>query len=238
LAEQQLDNSLADCSKTRDPEKCQANLIKDTALETGVAAICDKLDNEEADSCFWKFAREQFEPEVCGYIGNNEKEQECFDSVYRALANRDTDLSWCEQIKSDLTRSRCVNTLSEEIARTSGCSGTRVDQAICDRIDAFDAAVASEDPDQCVALADQEDQVSCLDSVGSGDRDHDGLSANLETALGSSDTSLDSDSDGLSDADEYRIYKTDPSKADTDGDGYNDGSEIKNGYNPLGPGKL
>jgi hypothetical protein len=98
--------------------------------------------------------------------------------------------------------------------------------------------VASEDPDQCVALADQEDQVSCLDSVGSGDRDHDGLSANLETALGSSDTSLDSDSDGLSDADEYRIYKTDPSKADTDGDGYNDGSEIKNGYNPLGPGKL
>jgi len=35
-----------------------------------------------------------------------------------------------------------------------------------------------------------------------------------------------------------QVYKTDPLLADTDGDGYSDGSEVKNGYNPLGPGKL
>jgi hypothetical protein len=45
---------------------------------------------------------------------------------------------------------------------------------------------------------------------------------------------LDSDQDGLSNAEE-KIYGTDPSKTDTDGDGYADGAEVKSGYNPLKP---
>ena len=48
----------------------------------------------------------------------------------------------------------------------------------------------------------------------------------------------DSDNDGLTDIEEYKVYGTDPKKADTDGDGYSDGDEIKNGYNPLGEGEL
>lgn len=44
---------------------------------------------------------------------------------------------------------------------------------------------------------------------------------------------IDSDLDGLSDADEVSIYKTNPLLADTDNDGYPDGVEIKNGYAPL-----
>jgi len=45
---------------------------------------------------------------------------------------------------------------------------------------------------------------------------------------------LDSDQDGLSDAEE-KTYGTDPNKADTDGDGYSDGAEINAGYDPLKP---
>lgn len=48
----------------------------------------------------------------------------------------------------------------------------------------------------------------------------------------------DSDGDGLSDYEETVQYHSDPARADTDGDGYADGEEVKNGYNPGGPGQL
>lgn len=48
---------------------------------------------------------------------------------------------------------------------------------------------------------------------------------------------IDSDLDGLPDDLEKRIG-TDPNEADTDSDGYKDGEEVKNGYNPLGSGSL
>lgn len=47
----------------------------------------------------------------------------------------------------------------------------------------------------------------------------------------------DADQDGLPDSVET-IYKTDTAKADSDGDGYNDGDEVKNGYDPLKPGSI
>lgn len=48
----------------------------------------------------------------------------------------------------------------------------------------------------------------------------------------------DIDGDGLSDYEEKYIYGTDPKNFDTDGDGMNDGNEVKRGRNPLGPGTL
>lgn len=44
----------------------------------------------------------------------------------------------------------------------------------------------------------------------------------------------DSDQDGLTN-DEEQLYGTDPQKADTDGDGYSDGAEVRSGYDPLKP---
>ncbi len=44
--------------------------------------------------------------------------------------------------------------------------------------------------------------------------------------------SMDTDLDGLSDYDEINIYKTNTNLADTDEDGYVDGLEITNGYDP------
>ena len=70
------------------------------------------------------------------------------------------------------------------------------------------------------------------------DSDNDGLTDAEEKALGTNINVIDTDNDGLSDYEEVKIYHTNPLSADTDGDGYLDGAEVKNGYNPNGPGKL
>ena len=48
---------------------------------------------------------------------------------------------------------------------------------------------------------------------------------------------VDSDADGLPD-DQEGMYGTDFMNADSDGDGYLDGAEVQNGYDPNGAGQL
>ncbi len=48
----------------------------------------------------------------------------------------------------------------------------------------------------------------------------------------------DTDDDGLRDYEEKNIYHTNYKIQDTDGDGYLDGEEVKNGFNPNGDGEL
>lgn len=69
------------------------------------------------------------------------------------------------------------------------------------------------------------------------DSDHDGLSDADEALYGTDPHNPDTDGDGLTDGEEVHLYKTDPRNADTDHDGYKDADEIKKGYNPLGAGK-
>ena len=70
------------------------------------------------------------------------------------------------------------------------------------------------------------------------DSDGDGLTDAEEVKLGTDPYKKDTDGDGLSDYDEVKLWLTDPLNPDTDGDGYSDGQEINSGYNPKGPGKL
>ncbi len=72
----------------------------------------------------------------------------------------------------------------------------------------------------------------------SPDSDQDGLTDREEADLGTDSYNPDTDNDGLTDREEAKVYKTDALSADTDGDGYQDGAEVTQGYNPLGPGKL
>lgn len=87
-------------------------------------------------------------------------------------------------------------------------------------------------------LTDEEEVVLGTD-VNKGDTDGDGLSDYDEIKLYNTNAKMvDTDNDGLSDYEEIKIYKTDPNKADSDDDSYLDGAEVKQGYNPLGAGKL
>jgi hypothetical protein len=53
--------------------------------------------------------------------------------------------------------------------------------------------------------------------------------------LVSANNLTDTDKDGVPDQDEINIYKTNPGKADTDGDGFNDREELIKGFSPLNP---
>lgn len=70
------------------------------------------------------------------------------------------------------------------------------------------------------------------------DTDADGLTDAEEAVLNTDPAVADTDGDGLDDKAETQTYGTNPLNPDTDGDTYNDGDEVKNGYNPNGPGKL
>ncbi|WP_371803414.1 hypothetical protein [Candidatus Lokiarchaeum ossiferum] len=71
------------------------------------------------------------------------------------------------------------------------------------------------------------------------DTDYDGLADGLEFKIGTQAIygggieNPDSDFDGLLDGDEYYLYGTDPTKSDTDGDGFSDGTEMAVGTDPL-----
>ncbi len=70
------------------------------------------------------------------------------------------------------------------------------------------------------------------------DSDRDGLADAEESMYGTDPNEVDTDKDGLTDRDEVKVFKTDPNNADTDGDSYTDGAEVRSGYDPKGPGRL
>lgn len=65
------------------------------------------------------------------------------------------------------------------------------------------------------------------------DVDNDGLSNIDEYLNGTEPLKADSDSDGVSDYDELKVYKTNPIMTDTDEDGLDDYSELQLNLNPL-----
>ncbi len=70
------------------------------------------------------------------------------------------------------------------------------------------------------------------EDTGASDLDGDGLTAAEEAELGTDPTEADSDGDGLDDGVEVDDHGTDPLVDDTDGDGYLDGEEVDGGTNP------
>ena len=65
------------------------------------------------------------------------------------------------------------------------------------------------------------------------DTDGDGLSDAEEGVLGTDPNNPDTDGDGLTDGDEVNVHGTNPLLVDTDSDGYDDGVEVFMGTDPL-----
>lgn len=234
--ETQLEQSLSGCAQEADPDACREQKVRIAAEATGAESLCGYLEGEPYDECVWTLAREQNDADLCGLIKEEGKAATCADSILLKTAMAELDADLCADIASAETRASCEEAVAGPLTRANCLE--RKDADYCAQFDLYVSAREKQDPDMCAQITDADLASTCVEIVTPGDRDFDGLDADEEALLGSSDRSTDSDADGLSDADETNAYGTDPANADTDGDGYTDGSEVQNGYNPNGPGTL
>lgn len=100
---------------------------------------------------------------------------------------------------------------------------------------ASNGEVLSQSLEYSLHLNDQYLLALSLDFIGSDKNNYKAAVADFNKIAASLTIvpKVDSDNDGLSDEEELKLT-TDPKNSDTDGDGYLDGSEAANGYNPLG----
>jgi len=108
--------------------------------------------------------------------------------------------------------------------------------ATCNQMFYYQEIYEKYDRNLCQSLVDEKIKAYCLKNILPKNDNINPVSTLTEKIK--EEAIIDTDKDGLSDSDEIATYKTYPNNPDTDGDGYSDGEEVKNGFNPLGQGKL
>ncbi len=235
--ESRLDQELKGCAQETDPEACRQRKVLLAAKSTGAEAVCANLSDENRDDCVWIVARDRQDPTACAAMADPVAAKSCADLMYAQIALATNDDAICAKIEDETRRTGCETTLAGPVT-VSTCAARGKDATYCAELAVVDAAIAKSDLAACDAISTDQLKALCVDAIGIPDADGDGLDAEQEASLGTSDLSQDSDGDGLSDGQEVSTYRSDPAKADTDGDGFSDGDEVKNGYNPSGAGRL
>ncbi|MFH1631677.1 MAG: hypothetical protein ABIA47_01455, partial [bacterium] len=176
------------------------------AREMGQVIVCEGLEDEKYKNCVELIAFEELDETACEYLSDGV--QDCVDTVILRKATDQDDYSMCSSISDDETRTSCYDQLMLLIVADDACVDLGIDASVCDQEQALNDAIDAGDPAACETLGEM--QASCEDIFKSVDPDRDGLSSWEEFELG-----------------------TDPANADTDGDGYDDGTEVAGGYDPL-----
>lgn len=197
--------------------------------------LCSGIqDDAIKDFCFKKLASLKKDEKLCQNIENEDVKIECYDNSNFEIAIDSNNLKNCLYINSLIKQKGCF----EKVI------GENLDITICDSIKDFEE-VKQEEGEIVKKINFQ----YCLDYVnynkGRFDKDlkycdyiSDGeFKTKCYSFVNNIPLTSDEDGDDLIYRDEI-IYKTDPNNHDSDGDGFNDGEEIKNGYNPIGEGEL
>lgn len=220
------------CATSSDPEACERSRVEALLVSGDVdASACDAFNGEERDACLWTAARSAQQEAGCSEIEDETAKNACIQELLLARAIKEQDRALCTQLQNPLLATGCEETIRQSLAREGTCEDVYEAEVCIDRARLAEATEAK-DPDLCRALVNTTLQEECLDVVGVGDRDKDGLDAVQETSLGTDDRNPDTDGDGLTDKEE-RDGGTNPLLSDTDGDGFSDGSEVENEYDPL-----
>lgn len=234
---QAVDSATAACASATDKQKCADTVRPQLATQTGDPAYCQTLSGTSYDACVTLAAITGKNQATCGLVKDATKRSACNDAVLASTPVSEQTYEACAAFTNTAQQQNCQNNWSLQKAIAGDCSQHVSDQ-LCADGKVIAQAIAAKNPDLCQPITDLNDQGICTELTLPGDRDGDGLNADDEAFIGTSDTNPDTDGDGLTDYQEVMVYHTNPLKADTDGDGYSDGVEVKSGHNPLGSGKL
>ncbi len=197
------------CQNAENKEGCRIQVIKNAAIIEKSSAACASLKDVEKDDCLWSVAREGKDVKICEMISVHDNAVNCSDFIYARIATETNNPSMCAKIKEEDLKNGCQKAVEGPVT-SANCVERKQDPAFCEMLEVTDQANAKQDREVCNALKDGRVD-ACKARVLLDDPDRDGLDTTQETV----------------------VHHTDPRKADTDGDGYNDGDEVKTGHDPL-----
>lgn len=193
------------CAGTPNADACRIAKAKDLAITSKKSDGCDALKDADKDDCLWSVARVAQDVAICAKIHEKDFVARCTDERFASLAITASNSVLCDKIQDEQTKEACKTVIASE--KSFSCEKTDTD---CELSRIMKSANLAQDADVCNIL-DPKRGVLCKTSVLVNDPDRDGLDSTQEIV----------------------VYHTDPRKADTDGDGYSDGAEVKSGHDPL-----
>jgi hypothetical protein len=207
-ANQIIERAAENCEAQADREACEDRARAEAARTTGQVSVCDGLEGGAFTNCVSLIALDTADAEVCAVLSGS-NETSCQDGATLIAAQRAQSYAACASIIDESLRTSCQLQLRGTVIANGECEKYGIAKEECDYPAKLAAIIALGNPQGCAQLSSDQ-KAGCEDAF----------------------TSLDQDRDNLVLAEEYRLGTSD-TNADTDGDGYTDGEEVKSGHDPL-----
>ncbi|MFP4514965.1 MAG: hypothetical protein ACLFNO_03120 [Parcubacteria group bacterium] len=211
------------------------NDIYNQAISSEDYSECNNLEDQDTkNTCITQIAINSSNLDLCQEIDDTEKLKYCKSRVYHKVAIANNNINNCSLIEDSFWHKSCLNKI---------IVASDYDENLCDEIVNFDDAKNCEniilfqqatETNNC-DLLEGEIKAECESALNINENNEENNEdADAEETMTDAELkAMDSDQDGLNDYEELNIYNTDPNNADSDGDGYEDGEEVENGYDPL-----
>ncbi|MHB8903506.1 MAG: hypothetical protein ACYC40_00145 [Patescibacteria group bacterium] len=212
---EQVDKSLSKIELQKDLDNFQK------AQENNNLDSCSLISNGlSRDFCVQEIAVRTKASSSCLLIGVQETQSNCLSITRLNSATANKDLIECQKIEQPMLVKTCIERIAESDKNTDCNLITNSElKNNCLSVIYYQKAKSSKDAKVCRQIPELIRRANCL------------------SELENIDLHSDADKDGLDFLQEI-VNNTDPNNPDTDGDGYKDGDEFKNGFNPDGQGTL
>lgn len=188
---------------------CLDGAISEAARAVASPKTCAQIVNETQQvNCAALIAKDLNDVAACDVLQGASREA-CRNQASLFLASTSGTFATCEAITDANLRAGCAGAVWSRAVASGDCAAVGIPVETCEASALLKAAADSGDPAACAALSEA-DRIDCERAITTADEDLDGLVSREEFELG-----------------------TDPQDPDTDDDGFSDGVEIQNGYDPL-----